>query len=386
MKSIYLDSAATTKPYEVVIDTIHDVLFNEWANPSSNNSESDRARFLIEKVRKQFAEDLNCSSEEIIFTGSGCESNSLAIMGFLWANLGFDLYISNLEHASLNELTYSLSAHKERFQFIDNLQWISNDKQGLVSVKELEKCLANGKNKPLVSISAANSEIGSIQDIKALAEVVHRYSGIMHCDAVQLFPEQRIDVKDWDVDMLSISPQKFGAGRGCGILYVKDGIKLSPIIYGSQENHLRGGSYNTAAICAAGKALEITRSMSQKHIRELRNSLLDQLLKIPGTHLNGPEIGKRRLSNNISLTIDGVDAEQLVTLCDLYGIVIARGSACQSHEPTPSQALLALGLSEEQALNTIRITLGHDNTEKEIEQAATIITKLVERVREDEQK
>lgn len=383
MKSIYLDSAATTKTYEVVIDTIHDILFNEWANPSSNNSESDRARFRIEKVRKQFAEDLNCSPEEIIFTGSGCESNSLAIMGFLWANLGYNLYISNLEHASLNELANSLSTYKERFRFVDNLQWIPNDSKGFVSAKELDKCLTG---KPLVSIAAANSEIGTIQDIKALTKIVHKHGGIIHCDAVQFFPEQKIDVKDWNVDMLSISPQKFGAGRGCGILYVKDGIKLSPIIYGSQENHIRGGSYNTAAICAAGKALKITRDLNQKHIRSLRNSLLDQLLKIPGTHLNGPEVGEHRLSNNISLTIDGVDAEQLVTLCDLYGVVIARGSACQSHESTPSQALLALGLSKEQALNTIRITLGHDNTEKEIEQAADILTKLIERVREDEGK
>lgn len=379
---IYLDNSSTTKLYPEVIETITDVLTNYWANPSNNYSIADDARMLIEQVREQFADDLNCDPSEIIFTASGCESNSLAISGFLNSNFGYDFYYSSLEHASINELADKSHSLTGRVQ-------VPNDCNGFISKDTLCSCITSYQNfsnrKPFVSISAANSEIGIIQDVKLLAEVVHEYGGIIHCDAVQLFPERRIDVKDWNVDLLSISPQKFHSGRGCGILYIKNGIEISPIIYGSQENHLRGGSYNTAAICAAGKALEITRANNAtSHVQRLRDELLDKLLQISGTHLNGPPVGAQRLVNNISLTIDGVDAEKLMTLCDLNGVIIARGSACQAHVATPSKTLKSIGLTDEQTLSTIRITLDEFNTEEEISEAADIITKLVERIRSEE--
>lgn len=378
----FLDNASTTKLYPEVIETITDVLTNYWANPSSNYSVADDARMLIEQAREQFADDLNCDPSEIIFTSSGCESNSLAISGFVESNFGYDFYYSSLEHASINELVDKSHNLTGRVQ-------IPNDCNGFISKDVLYSCIRNYQNfsnrKPFVSISAANSEIGIKQNIKSLAEVVHEYGGIIHCDAVQLFPEERIDVKDWNVDLLSISPQKFHAGRGCGLLYVKNGIKISPIIYGSQEMGLRGGSYNTAAICAAGKALEITRANNaMSHVQRLRDEFLDKLLQITGARLNGPPVGAQRLVNNISLTIDGVNAEKLMTLCDLNRVIIARGSACQAHNPVPSKTLKSIGLTDEQALSTIRITLDEFNTEEEINEAAEIITKLVERIRNEE--
>lgn len=379
---VFLDNASTTKLYPEVIETIADVLTNYWANPSSNYSVADDARMLIEQAREQFADDLNCDPSEIIFTSSGCESNSLAISGFVESNFGYDFYYSSLEHASINELVDKSHSLTGRVQ-------IPNDCNGFISKDVLYSCIRNYQNfsnrKPFVSISAANSEIGIKQNIKSLAEVVHEYGGIIHCDAVQLFPEERIDVKDWNVDLLSISPQKFHAGRGCGLLYVKNGIKISPIIYGSQEMGLRGGSYNTAAICAAGKALEITRANNaMSHVQRLRDEFLDKLLQITGARLNGPPVGAQRLVNNISLAIDGVNAEKLMTLCDLNGVIIARGSACQAHNPVPSKTLKSIGLTDEQALSTIRITLDEFNTEEEINEAAEIITKLVERIRNEE--
>lgn len=378
----FLDNASTTKLYPEVIETITDVLTNYWANPSSNYSVADDARMLIEQAREQFADDLNCDPSEIIFTSSGCESNSLAISGFVESNFGYDFYYSSLEHASINELVDKSHSLTGRVQ-------IPNDCNGFISKDVLYSCIRNYQNfsnrKPFVSISAANSEIGIKQNIKSLAEVVHEYGGIIHCDAVQLFPEERIDVKDWNVDLLSISPQKFHAGRGCGLLYVKNGIKISPIIYGSQEMGLRGGSYNTAAICAAGKALEITRANNaMSHVQRLRDEFLDKLLQITGARLNGPPVGAQRLVNNISLTIDGVNAEKLMTLCDLNRVIIARGSACQAYNPVPSKTLKSIGLTDEQALSTIRITLDEFNTEEEINEAAEIITKLVERIRNEE--
>lgn len=380
---IFLDSASTTKPYKEVVDVAIDVMQNYWANPSSNYSVADAPRTLIETVRKQFADDLNCIPEELIFTSSGCEANSLAISGFPKSNVGYDLYTSNMEHASISEFVENRPSHIAHVTIPVNELGQINPRIFMNLFIERQK-LSN--RKPFVSIQAANSEIGVKQDIKALAKIVHQYDGVIHCDAVQLFPEQRIDVRDWDVDMLSISAQKFHAGRGCGVLFVRDSIEISPILYGSQENHRRGSTYNTAAIAAAGKALEITRLHDSKsYVAALRNKLLDKLLAIPNTRLNGPKNQDNRLANNISLTIDGVNAERLVVLCDLVGIIIAKGSACQSYEPTPSKTLLAIGLSPEQALSTIRITLDEFNTEEEIDVAADIITKLVERIRNNEE-
>lgn len=375
---IYMDTAATTKPYPEVVKAMNETLEIYWANPSSNNSLADEPRRLIENVRQQFADDLNCTPNEIIFTGSGCESNTLAIEGFLDVRSGYDFYYSNLEHSSINELA-------NRFH---NSIVVPNDNYGIIGAATLRVSILNqmkkSGNMPFVSITAASSEVGMINNIKSLAKVVHEYGGIIHCDAVQLFPEQQIDVRDWDVDMLSISAQKFHGPRGCGILFVRNGIDLKSVIYGSQENHLRGGSYNTAAIAGAGMALMLTRERhTSRDVQCLRDKLLDGLLQIPDVMLNGPYISDNRLGNNISLTIDGVNAERLMTLCDMCGLIIARGSACQSHVPTPSRALLAIGLTPEQALNTIRITLDEFNTEEEIGQTINIITKLVERIRNE---
>lgn len=379
---IYLDNAATTRMYPKAIQAATDVMTNYWANPSSSYSIADNPRILIENVRQQFADDLNCTPEELIFTSSGCEANNLAILGFLKNNTGYEFYTSDMEHASINEFVENRPATLGHITIpVNEIGQIKPDKLRSLFI-ERQKF---SNRKPFVSIQAANSEIGVKQDIKALAEIVHQYDGIIYCDAVQLFPEQRIDVDDWNVDMLSISAQKFHGGRGTGVLFVRDNIEISPIIFGSQENHRRGGSYNTAAIVAAGKALEITRLHDSKsYVESLRDKLLNKLLTIPNTRLNGPKNKDNRLVNNISLTIDGVSAERLVTLCDLTGVMIAKGSACQSHDPTPSKALLAVGLTPEQALSTIRITLDEFNTEEEIDQAASIISKLVWRIRNNE--
>lgn len=375
---IYMDTAATTKPYPEAIKAMNEALEIYWANPSSNNSFADEAKWLIENVRQQFADDLNCTTDEIIFTGSGCEANTLAIEGFLDVRSGYDFYYSNLEHSSINELAN---------RFYNNII-IPNDNYGIIGTFTLRASILNqmkvSGNRPFVSITAASSEVGMINNIKSLAKVVHDYGGIIHCDAVQLFPEQRIDVRDWDVDMLSVSAQKFHGPRGCGVLFVKDGIELTPVVYGSQEKKLRGGSYNTAAITGAGVALMLTRERNTStSVQRLRDKLLEGLLQIPDVMLNGPYISDRRLRNNISLTIDGVDAERLMVLCDMCGLIIARGSACQSHIPTPSRALLAIGLTREQALSTIRITLDEFNTEQEVDEAIDIITSLVRSIRDE---
>ena len=203
-------------------------------------------------------------------------------------------------------------------------------------------------------------------------------------DATQAYPWYKIDVERLGIDLMSVSGQKLHAPKGVGFLYVKEGIQLDPLIYGSQQLNRRGGTMPTHLIAAFGKALELTREYNKAdHVEELREYMIHCLGEIGRAYLNGPLSYDYRLPNIISLMIDGVNAETLVTMCDLMGIIIGKGSACKSYEPKPSETLMAIGLTEEQALNTIRISLDEFNTKEEIERAADVITQLVEQIRKN---
>ena len=374
---IYLDNASGTKTFDSVNDVMLDVLQNHWGNPSAPYELGDDARKIIERVRDQIAEDINATPEEIIFTSGAAEANSLAIDGYTSANCTMCL-TTKMEHSSINDAS-TIGLYND----------IKNDRNGFVKMNHIT---TQDKRSVLMSVGAANSEIGVMQDLKAISKIIHESGNLFHTDATQLFPEKRLDVQELDIDMMSVSAQKFNGPRGAGFLYVRNGIKLEPIIYGSQEGGIRGGTYNTAVIAGMGEALRCTRryQRTQKntginHIEYLRNKLLDKLMLIPGVTLNGPPAGSNRLANNISITIDGVNADRLVTLCSLYGIYIGKGSACKSYDPTPSHVLKAIGLSDEQCFNTVRITVGYFNTEEEINQAAEIITKLVEKIRNEDE-
>lgn len=380
---IYLDNSAGCRPYKEVIDTVSDVLTNHWGNASSNTSFGDDAMQIINRVTQRVTDDINCDPSEVIWTSGGCESNSLALLGFLKKNPGYTLYTTNLEHASINAFVTQLqNSHSRMVGHVT----IPVGEIGVVNPESLRHLLIErqkySNHKPFVSIAMASSEVGAIQNIKEIAKIVHRYNGILHCDAVQLYPWQKIDVQDLDIDFMSVSGQKLHCVKGIGFLYKKDSIEISPLILGSQQAGARAGTYPTHLIAAFGTALELTRKNNATNkVTELRNRMLDKLLTINGTHLNGPSIYNNRLFNNISLTIDGVRGSELMTMADLMGVIIGVGSACQSHIPQPSKALLAIGLTPEQALSTIRITLDEFNTEEEIDEAADIIIQLVERVR-----
>lgn len=380
---IYLDNSAGCRPYKEVIDTVSDVLTNHWGNASSNTSFGDDAMQIINRVTQRVTDDINCDPSEVIWTSGGCESNSLALLGFLKKNPGYTLYTTNLEHASINAFVTQLqNSHSRMVGHVT----IPVGEIGVVNPESLRHLLIErqkySNHKPFVSIAMASSEVGAIQNIKEIAKIVHRYNGILHCDAVQLYPWQKIDVQDLDIDFMSVSGQKLHCVKGIGFLYKKDSIEISPLILGSQQAGARAGTYPTHLIAAFGTALELTRKNNATNkVTELRNRMLDKLLTINGTHLNGPSIYNNRLFNNISLTIDGVRGSELMTMADLMGVIIGVGSACQSHIPQPSKALLTIGLTPEQALSTIRITLDEFNTEEEIDEAADIIIQLVERVR-----
>lgn len=377
---IYMDNSAGTRPYPEVVEIITEILTEHWGNASADNSLGKDALRIIDEVTQQVADDISCSQSEIVWTSGACEANSMAIMGVLNANSHMHFYTTHLEHTSINELIENLTGHYVGF--------IRNDNEGFLDIMDLENKLQISHKagaKILVSVSAANSEIGVTQDLKEISNVVHKYGGILHVDATQAYPWYQMNVERLGIDLMSVSGQKMHCVKGIGYLYVRSGIELKPVIYGSQQDGRRGGTLPTHLIAAFGKALEITRQGTGGGIAYTRDYILKRLFNIDGVHLNGP-VGGARLPNNISLTIDGVRADTLVSMCDLMGVIIAKGSACKSYEPKPSETLIAIGLTEEDALNTIRISID-ETLSHETDFAIDIITKLIKRIRgEDEDK
>lgn len=386
-KPIYLDSAAGVKCYPEVIETITDILENHWGNASSDNSLGIDAKKIIRDSTQFVASDINCDPEEIIWTSCGCESNSLAIKGYLEKtnhyNNTYDFITTSIEHTSVEKI-YESVLMKNKYTIPSKwIEQLSVNHNGIVDCNQLNELMKYNRSPAgtLVSISFANSEIGTIQDIKAISEIVHKNLGILHVDATQAYPWFKIDVKELGIDMMSVSGQKLGTPRGVGFLYVKDGIELATQIHGSQQNKRRGGTYPTHLVAAFSKALEITRSQCNDKVLMYRDYMISKLTALDDVQLNGSE--DNRLPNNISIRIKGVNADKLVTLCSLFDIIIAKGSACKSHSPEPSKTLLAIGLSPEQALSTVRITLHHDLTYDDVVYATDIIIKMIERIREE---
>lgn len=365
MKQYFLDTASTTRPYKEVVDTVVDVMYNHYGNPSSTHEMGQDARNIIENVRDQIAADINCEPKEIIFLSGACEANSLAF------TTSKKIITTKLEHKSIEMLRKDVA-------------YFNNDEYGNVILDNNTLCRL-GEHNWLASVHAANSEIGVTQDLESISKFVHRYNNILHVDATQLFPECRIDVQELGIDLMSVSAQKFHGPRGIGFLYCKDGIELKPLIGGSQEDGRRGGTYNTPAIAGMGKALEINRGITHDYINVCtkfnRDELAKKILEIPEVHLNGPELDVNRLYNNLSVHIDGVKANDLVTLASMYGIYISAGSACSSGEAIPSSTLKAIGLTDEQALSTIRITVDETLNQHDISNIAKILKNLIERLR-----
>ena len=354
---IYLDHAATTPLCEAARKAIIEHL-DDFGNPSSSHELGRQARILIEDARERIAKCINAEPEEIYFTSGGSEANT-------WVVNNLVCIASNIEHHSI-DADYNFPVEHQTGLAPTNIYnrinyWVTE----------------------MVSCAYVNNEIGVLQPIKEIAEAVHDKKMWFHTDAVQALPYIKIDVKDLNCDMLSASGHKFGAPKGVGFLYANERSRIKPIINGGhQENGKRPGTENVLGIIAMAAALEDTiEHMEERnqYIKILRDKLLDKLLQIDGAHINGSL--ENRAPGNINIRFDGVSGSKLVTLCSLYGVYISAGSACNAGIPEPSHVLKSIGLSDEEALSSVRITLGHHNTEEDVNTAADIITALVERVR-----
>lgn len=336
---IYLDNAATTRISEPVLNAMMPYLREEYGNPSSAYSLGIKARDAIEEAREKVAHLINAEPEEIYFTSGGSEANN-------WAIDGYTTLTSKIEHPSI------LNRFCGKSVCVDGKGFVNTN-----IIRQEVSDVAWG----LVSVMTANNEIGTIQPVREIADICNEHDVYFHTDAVQAFGQIPINVKAMKIDLLSASGHKIHAPKGVGCLYVREGVEIAPLISGGhQESGKRAGTENVASIVGFGEAAyqaEKTMSSRSEYVTQMRDYLIKNLCnEITGSHINGSM--EHRLPGNISLTINRVSAETLVFMLDrLYGICISAGSACTTGSQKPSHVLKAIGLSDDEARSTIRLSL-----------------------------
>ena len=375
---IYLDYSATTPLDPRVLEAMMPYLTEEFGNASSIHQYGQRARRAIDDSRNTVMGLLGAfSPHEIIFTGSGTESCNTAIYGaaFSRQDRGKHIIVSAIEHPAVLEPARYL---RDNFGF--ELTEIKPGPDGIVKPEDVEAALR--EDTVLVSLMYANNEVGTIQPIKKVAKLCRDRGILFHTDACQAPGFLNMDVDYLGVDLLSLNGSKIYGPKGVGLLYVREGVQITPLILGGvQEFRMLGGTENPALFVGFAKALELTMKDSKQEaarIGALRDSLLAELLKIPGITLNGS--AEKRLENNINIHTPGLSGETLVMRLDIEGLATSSGSACSSGKTEASHVLLAMGQSPKEAGESLRLTLGRGTTQEEIETALSLLTKSLNRV------
>ena len=370
-----MDNAATTKVKHEVVEAMMPYLTEQYYNPSSLYSPAVKIKKDIERARKIVGDFIGANSNEVYFCSGGSEANCFAISGFChyWNALKVRPVIitSTIEHKSILECVKNMIA---------DVYYVDVDNNGLIKLDTLSELLNDISlwGLPLLcSFQLANNEIGTIQNIKKISDIIWQHGGLLHVDAVQAFGQIPIDVSEIGIDMLSVSGHKIGCPKGIGFLYIRKGTAISPIIYGSQMDGKRGGTENVPYIMGMAKAVELC-NVGEDAIREMyskRDYFVGCLESKFGCKLNGSQI---RLPNNINVTFpQNITGESLLYMLDMSGIKISTGSACNSKEIEPSHVLKSIGLSNEDAMKTIRITISGDITYEQIDYVIDEIDKTI---------
>ena len=373
---IYLDNAASTQIHSDVLDSMLPFLKEQYGNPSSIHRYGRLSRKAIHKARKQIASLINADPAEILITSGGTESNNTVLIGISSQFPDSQIITSSIEHDAILEPCKKLISNG--FQ----VNYLSVDKSGMINTMDLKNIIS--KKTSLVSIMFGNNEVGTIQPISEIVKICHENKVVFHTDAVQAVGKVAIDVKELGVDLLSISSHKLHGPKGVGALYIKDGVKINPVILGGgQEFRLRSGTENVASIVGFGQACEIAQNNlieNSSLIKKLQTLLVKRVLdEIPEVTFNGHS--EYRLSNNAHFTFLGVNGEDLIIKLDEYGIAASTGSACSVNTQKASHVLESMGFSLEQITGSLRLTVGIFNTENEINKTVDILKKVVEELR-----
>ena len=373
---IYLDNAASTPVHEKVIEEMLPYFREQYGNPSSIHRHGRLANTAIQNARKRIAALINADSNEILITSGGTESNNTAIYGIASQSKGKHIITSSIEHDAILEPCRRLEKEGYRVSFLPV------DQYGIVNPGDLKKEISD--DTCLITIMYANNEVGTIQPIKEMAQIAREKNIIFHTDAVQAVGKTPIDVKELGIDLLSISSHKINGPKGVGALYIKNGVKISPLMLGGgQERGLRSGTENVASIAGFGMACKLARdnvNENMAHFKKLTTRLISRVLsEISSTTLNGhPE---KRIPNNTHFTFLGVSGEDLIIKLDENKISASTGSACSVKIQKASHVLKAMGFSHEQVTGSLRLTVGITNTEQEIDETVDVLKKVVQELR-----
>ncbi|NLW22353.1 MAG: cysteine desulfurase NifS [Tissierellia bacterium] len=378
-KLIYMDHAATTPLKKEVLDEMLPYMKDKFGNPSSIYSLGGQSKNAVEIAREKVANAINAKPREIFFTGGGSEADNWAIKGVAYANRnrGNHIITSKIEHhAVLHTCEY---LEKQGF----DVTYLDVDEYGLIDLEQLERSITD--KTILISIMFANNEIGTIQPIKEIGRIAKEKGVYFHTDAVQAIGHIKIDVDELNIDLLTMAAHKFYGPKGIGALYIRQGVKIDPLISGGgQERNRRAGTENVPGIVGMGKAIELAYENFEEKNRRLtylRNRLIEKIFeKIDYVRLNGHPT--QRLPGNVNVCFEFIEGESLLLSLDMAGIAGSSGSACTSGSLEPSHVLLAIGLPHEIAHGSLRLTLGDSNTEEEIDYVVEKLVGIVARLRE----
>ncbi len=353
MKELYLDNAASTKPWKEVIEEAGRVSEKYYGNPSSLHRKGEEAFDIMSKARKAIAKEINCLPEEIIFTSGATESNNLAILGSV--NEKNKIIISSIEHPSVRECAHSLK--NKGYKIVE----VPVDREGIIDVPFLKKEV---DNRTIVSIIHANNIIGSMQDLNEIGKICRSKGAVFHTDAVQSFAKTRIDCRNMGIDMLSASAHKIGGLKGTGFLYCRKEIELRPIIMGGgQEKGVRSGTENIPGIAGFSKAIEMQKKINYEKVRKIRDQFI-KMLEIAGGRINGSI--EKRMWNNIHVSFPGIDGENLAVFLSEKGIYVSVGSACDSKREREDHVLKAIRMNNDEIKGSIRITIDYKTSMNDV--------------------
>ena len=378
MEKIYLDNASTTVLSAEVLNAMMPAMTEVYGNSASLHSFGRDAAALVDESRDKIAESINAKSNEIYFTSSGSEANTWAIIGIAMANRarGNHIITTKIEHQSTLEACKYLERNGFKVTYLDV------DQNGFIRFTDLFSKMDS--NTILLSFCGANNEIGTIQNLKAIAETAHEKGVLVHLDAVQLFGNMNLDVENLGVDAMTISAHKFYGPKGIACLYLSNNVKIENLIFGgNQERGKRGGTINTAGVVGFAKAAEIAMRDMRTNTHKLR-LISEYFISRLNESVENIKINanvRQKLPNIISVTFTGVDGESLLTKLDMAGVAVSMGSACTSNSLTVSHVLTAIGLSNDDARSTIRFSLGKNNSYEELDRAVGIIKRSVEDLR-----